>query len=167
MSIANISSSAIDKLLSAMPEEPPVGSKGAALFAKFSELLTTGAGANHDGNPEQDKLTEGEAPNTLKSGEEIDIVAFLGFIAALEEQVSKTPDDDGLRASASELFGEDIGLKGLAPAFIADPDFLMIRDKLAQAMSALADGPQAVEVPSLNGLLPYLEAFHRHSSVGI
>ena len=167
MSIANISSSAIDKLLSATPEEPPVGSKGAALFAKFSELLTTGAGANHDGNPEQEKLTEGEAPNALKSGDEIDIVAFLGFIAALEEQVSKTPDDDGLRASASELSGEDIGLKDLAPAFIADPDFLMMRDKLAQAMSALADGPQAVAVPSLNGLLPYLEAFHRHSSVGM
>ena len=110
MSIANISSSAIDKLLSATPEEPPVGSKGAALFAKFSELLTTGAGANHDGNPEQEKLTEGKAPNALKSGDEIDIVAFLGFIAALEEQVSKTPDDDGLRASASELSGEDIGL---------------------------------------------------------
>ena len=167
MSIANISSSAIDKLLSATPEEPPVGSKGAALFAKFSELLTTGAGANHGGNPEQEKLTEGEAPNALQSGDEIDIVAFLGFIAALEDQVSKTPDGDGLRASASELSGEDIGLKDLAPAFIADPDFLMMRDKLAQAMSALADGPQAVAVPSLNGLLPYLEAFHRHSSVGM
>ncbi|MDB3921741.1 flagellar hook-length control protein FliK [Paracoccaceae bacterium] len=167
MSIANISSSAIDRLLSATPEEPPVGSKGAALFAKFSELLTTGAGANHDGSPEQEKLTEGEAPNALKSGDEIDIVAFLGFIAALEEQVSKTPDDDGLRGSASELSGEDIGLKDLAPAFIADPDFLMMRDKLAQAMSALADGSQAAAVPSLNGLLPYLETFHRHSSVGM
>ena len=43
----------------------------------------------------------------------------------------------------------------------------MMRDKLAQAMSALADDPQAVAVPSLNGLLPYLEAFHRHSSVGM
>jgi hypothetical protein len=43
----------------------------------------------------------------------------------------------------------------------------MMRDKFAQAMSALADDPQAVAVPSLNGLLPYLEAFHRHSSVGM
>ena len=167
MSIANISSSAIDKLLSATPEEPPVGSKGAALFAKFSELLTSGAGADHGDNPEQKKLTEGESSNTLQSGDEIDIVAFLGFIAALEDQVSKTPDGDGLRASVSELSGEDIGLKDLAPAIIADPDFLMMRDNFAQAMSALADGPQAVAVPSLNGLLPYLEAFHRHSSVGM
>ena len=167
MSIANISSSAIDKLLSATPEEPPVGSKGAALFAKFSELLTSGAGADHGDNPEQKKLTEGESLNTLQSGDEIDIVAFLGFIAALEDQVSKTPDGDGLRASVSELSGEDIGLKDLAPAIIADPDFLMMRDKFAQAMSALADDPQAVAVPSLNGLLPYLEAFHRHSSVGM
>ena len=167
MSIANISSSAIDKLLSATPEEPPVGSKGAALFAKFSELLTSGAGADHGDNPEQKKLTEGESSNTLQSGDEIDIVAFLGFIAALEDQVSKTPDGDGLRASVSELSGEDIGLKDLAPAIIADPDFLMMRDKFAQAMSALADDPQAVAVPSLNGLLSYLEAFHRHSSVGM
>ena len=167
MSIANISSSAIDKLLSATPEEPPVGSKGAALFAKFSELLTSGAGADHGDNPEQKKLTEGESSNPLQSGDEIDIVAFLGFIAALEDQVSKTPDGDGLRASVSELSGEDIGLKDLAPAIIADPDFLMMRDKFAQAMSALADDPQAVAVPSLNGLLPYLEAFHRHSSVGM
>ena len=167
MSIANISSSAIDKLLSATPEEPPVGSKGAALFAKFSELLTSGAGADHGDNPEQKKLTEGESSNTLQSGDEIDIVAFLGFIAALEDQVSKTSDGDGLRASLSELSGEDIGLKDLAPAIIADPDFLMMRDKFAQAMSALADDPQAVAVPSLNGLLPYLEAFHRHSSVGM
>ena len=167
MSIANISSSAIDKLLSATPEEPPVGSKGAALFAKFSELLTSGAGADHGDNPEQKKLKEGESSNTLQSGDEIDIVAFLGFIAALEDQVSKTPDGDGLRASVSELSGEDIGLKDLAPAIIADPDFLMMRDKFAQAMSALADDPQAVAVPSLNGLLPYLEAFHRHSSVGM
>jgi hypothetical protein len=167
MSIANISSSAIDKLLSATPEEPPVGSKGAALFAKFSELLTSGAGADHGDNPEQKKLTEGESSNALQSGDEIDIVAFLGFIAALEDQVSKTPDGDGLRASVSELSGEDIGLKDLAPAIIADPDFLMMRDKFAQAMSALADDPQAVAVPSLNGLLPYLEAFHRHSSVGM
>ena len=167
MSIANISSSAIDKLLSATPEEPPVGSKGAALFAKFSELLTSGAGADHGDNPEQKKLTEGESSNTLQSGDEIDIVAFLGFIAALEDQVSKTPDGDGLPASVSELSGEDIGLKDLAPAIIADPDFLMMRDKFAQAMSALADDPQAVAVPSLNGLLPYLEAFHRHSSVGM
>ena len=167
MSIANISSSAIDKLLSATPEEPPVGSKGAALFAKFSELLTSGAGADHGDNPEQKKLTEGESSNILQSGDEIDIVAFLGFIAALEDQVSKTPDGDGLRASVSELSGEDIGLKDLAPAIIADPDFLMMRDKFAQAMSALADDPQAVAVPSLNGLLPYLEAFHRHSSVGM
>ena len=167
MSIANISSSAIDKLLSATPEEPPVGSKGAALFAKFSELLTSGAGADHGDNPEQKKLTEGESSNTLQSGDEIDIVAFLGFIAALEDQVSKTPDGDGLRASVSELSGEDIGLKDPAPAIIADPDFLMMRDKFAQAMSALADDPQAVAVPSLNGLLPYLEAFHRHSSVGM
>ena len=167
MSIANISSSAIDKLLSATPEEPPVGSKGAALFAKFSELLTSGAGADHGDNPEQKKLTEGESSNTLQSGDEIDIVAFLGFIAALEDQVSKTPDGDGLRASVSELSGEDIGLKDLAPAIIADPDFLMMRDKFAQAMSALADDAQAVAVPSLNGLLPYLEAFHRHSSVGM
>ncbi len=81
--------------------------------------------------------------------------------------MSKTPDGDGLRASVSELSGEDIGLKDLAPAIIADPDFLMMRDKFAQAMSALADDPQAVAVPSLNGLLPYLEAFHRHSSVGM
>jgi hypothetical protein len=154
-------------LLSATPEEPPVGSKGAALFAKFSELLTSGAGADHGDNPEQKKLTEGESSNTLQSGDEIDIVAFLGFIAALEDQVSKTPDGDGLRASVSELSGEDIGLKDLAPAIIADPDFLMMRDKFAQAMSALADDPQAVAVPSLNGLLPYLEAFHRHSSVGM
>ena len=167
MSIANISSSAIDKLLSATPEEPPVGSKGAALFAKFSELLTSGAGADQGDNPEQKKLTEGESSNTLQSGDEIDIVAFLGFIAALEDQVSKTPDGDGLHASVSELSGEDIGLKDLAPAIIADPDFLMMRDKFAQAMSALADDPQAVAVPSLNGLLPYLEAFHRHSSVGM
>jgi hypothetical protein len=167
MSIANISSSAIDKLLSATPEEPPVGSKGAALFAKFSELLTSGAGADHGDNPEQKKLTEGESSNTLQSGDEIDIVAFLGFIAALEDQVSKTPDGDGLPASVSELSGEDIGLKDLAPAIIAAPDFLMMRDKFAQAMSALADDPQAVAVPSLNGLLPYLEAFHRHSSVGM
>ena len=167
MSIANISSSAIDKLLSATPEEPPVGSKGAALFAKFSELLTSGAGADQGDNPEQKKLTEGESSNTLQSGDEIDIVAFLGFIAALEDQVSKTPDGDGLRASVSELSGEDIELKDLAPAIIADPDFLMMRDKFAQAMSALADDPQAVAVPSLNGLLPYLEAFHRHSSVGM
>ncbi|MDB4829582.1 flagellar hook-length control protein FliK [Paracoccaceae bacterium] len=167
MSIANISSSAIDKLLSATPEEPPVGSKGAALFAKFSELLTSGAGADHGDNPEQKKLTEGESSNTLQSGDEIDIVAFLGFIAALEDQVSKTPDGDGLRASVSELSGEDIGLKDLAPAIIADPNFLMMRDKFAQAMSALADDPQAVAVPSLNGLLPYLEVFHRHSSVGM
>ena len=167
MSIANISSSAIDKLLSATPEEPPVGSKGAALFAKFSELLTSGAGADHGDNPEQKKLTEGESSNALQSGDEIDIVAFLGVIAALEDQVSKTPDGDGLRASVSELSGEDIGLKDRAPAIIADPDFLMMRDKFAQAMSALADDPQAVAVPSLNGLLPYLEAFHRHSSVGM
>ena len=167
MSIANISSSAIDKLLSATPEEPPVGSKGAALFAKFSELLTSGSGADHGDNPEQKKLTEGESSNALQSGDEIDIVAFLGFIAALEDQVSKTPDGDGLRAIVSELSGEDIGLKDPAPAIIADPDFLMMRDKFAQAMSALADDSQAVAVPSLNGLLPYLEAFHRHSSVGM
>jgi hypothetical protein len=129
--------------------------------------LTSGAGADQGDNPEQKKLTEGESSNTLQSGDEIDIVAFLGFIAALEDQVSKTPDGDGLRASVSELSGEDIGLKDLAPAIIADPDFLMMRDKFAQAMSALADDPQAVAVPSLNGLLPYLEAFHRHSSVGM
>ncbi|MDB2598183.1 flagellar hook-length control protein FliK [Paracoccaceae bacterium] len=167
MSIANISSSAIDKLLSATPEEPPVGSKGAALFAKFSELLTSGAGADHGDNPDQKKLTEGESSNALQPGDEIDIVALLGFIAALEDQVSKTPVGDGLRASLSELSGEDIGLKDLAPAIIADPDFLMMRDKFAQATSALADDPQAVAVPSLNGLLPYLETFHRHSSVGM
>ncbi|MDC0912988.1 hypothetical protein OAQ47_03525 [Paracoccaceae bacterium] len=101
MSIANITSSAIEKLLSATPEEPPVGSKGAALFAKFSELLTSGAGADHGGNPEQKKLTEGESSNALQSGGEIDIAAFLGFIAALEDQVSKIPDGDSLRASAS------------------------------------------------------------------
>ena len=167
MSIANISSSAIDKLLSATSEEPPVGSKGAALFAKFSELLTTGAGPDHGGNPEQEKLAGGKAPNALKSGDEIDIVAFLGFVAALEDQMSKTPGDGGLRASAPERSGEKIGLEGLAPPVIADPDFVMTRDKLAQAISALADDPQAVAFPSLNGLRPYFEAFHRHSSIGV
>ncbi len=167
MSIANISSSAIDKLLSTTSEEPPVGSKGAALFAKFSELLTTGAGADHGGNPEQEKLTGGKAPSALKSGDEIDIVAFLGFVAALEDQMSKTPGDGGLRASAPERSGEKIGLEDLAPPFIADPDFVITRDKLAQAISALADDSQAVVFPSLNGLRPYLEAFHRHSSIGV
>ena len=167
MSIANISSSAIDKLLSTTSEEPPVGSKGAALFAKFSELLTTGAGADHGGNPEQEKLTGGKAPSALKSGDEIDIVAFLGFVAALEDQMSKTPGDGGLRASVPERSGEKIGLEDLAPPFIADPDFVITRDKLAQAISALADDPQAVAFPSLNGLRPYLEAFHRHSSIGV
>lgn len=167
MSIANISSSAIDKLLSTTSEEPPVGSKGAALFAKFSELLTTGAGADHGGNPEQEKLTGGKAPSALKSGDEIDIVAFLGFVAALEDQMSKTPGEGGLRASVPERSGEKIGLEDLAPPFIADPDFVLTRDKLAQAISALADDPQAVAFPSLNGLRPYLEAFHRHSSIGV
>ncbi|WRQ45737.1 flagellar hook-length control protein FliK [Rhodobacterales bacterium FZCC0083] len=167
MSIANISSSAIDKLLSATSEEPPVGSKGAALFAKFSELLTTGAGADHGGNPEQEKLTGGKAPSALKSGDEIDIVAFLGFVAALEDQMSKTPGEGGLRASAPERSGEKIGLEDLAPPFIADPDFVITRDKLAQAISALADDSQAVAFPSLNGLRPYIEAFHRHSSIGV
>ena len=167
MSIANISSSAIDKLLSTTSEEPPVGSKGAALFAKFSELLTTGAGADHGGNPEQEKLTGGKAPSALKSGDEIDIVAFLGFVAALEDQMSKTPGEGGLRASAPERSGEKIGLEDLAPPFIADPDFVITRDKLAQAISALADDSQAVAFPSLNGLRPYLEAFHRHSSSGV
>ena len=167
MSIANISSSAIDKLLSATSEEPPVGSKGAALFAKFSELLTTGAGPDHGGNPEQEKLAGGKAPNALKSGNEIDIVAFLGFVAALEDQMSKTPGDGGLRASAPERSGEKIGLEELAPPVIADPDFVITRDKLAQAISALADDPQAVAFPSLNGLRPYFEAFHRHSSIGV
>lgn len=167
MSIANISSSAIDKLLSTTSEEPPVGSKGAALFAKFSELLTTGAGADHGGNPEQEKLTGGKAPSALKSGDEIDIVAFLGFVAALEDQMSKTPGEGGLRASVPERSGEKIGLEDLAPPFIADPDFVLTRDKLAQAISALADDPPAVAFPSLNGLRPYLEAFHRHSSIGV
>ena len=167
MSIANISSSAIDKLLSTTSEEPPVGSKGAALFAKFSELLTTGAGADHGGNPEQEKLTGGKAPSALKSGDEIDIVAFLGFVAALEDQMSKTPGDGGLRVSVPERSGEKIGLEDLAPPFIADPDFVITRDKLAQAISALADDSQAVAFPSLNGLRPYLEAFHRHSSIGV
>lgn len=167
MSIANISSSAIDKLLSTTSEEPPVGSKGAALFAKFSELLTTGAGADHGGNPEQEKLTGGKAPSALKSGDEIDIVAFLGFVAALEDQMSKTPGEGGLRASVPERSGQKIGLEDLAPPFIADPDFVLTRDKLAQAISALADDPQAVAFPSLNGLRPYLEAFHRHSSIGV
>ena len=167
MSIANISSSAIDKLLSTTSEEPPVGSKGAALFAKFSELLTTGAGADHGGNPEQEKLTGGKAPSALKSGDEIDIVAFLGFVAALEDQMSKTPGEGGLRASVPERSGEKIGLEDLVPPFIADPDFVLTRDKLAQAISALADDPQAVAFPSLNGLRPYLEAFHRHSSIGV
>ncbi len=165
MSIANIPSSAIDKLLSTTSEEPPVGSKGAALFAKFSELLTTGAGADHGGNPEQEKLTGGKAPSALKSGDEIDIVAFLGFVAALEDQMSKTPGEGGLRASAPERSGEKIGLEDLAQPFIADPDFVITRDKLAQAISALADDSQAVAFPSLNGLRPYLEAFHRHSSI--
>ena len=167
MSIANISSSAVDKLLSTTSEEPPVGSKGAALFAKFSELLTTGAGADFGGNPEQEKLTGGKAPSALKSGDEIDIVAFLGFVAALEDQMSKTPGDGGLRSSVPERSGEKIGLEDLAPPFIADPDFVITRDKLAQAISALADDPQAVAFPSLNGLRPYLEAFHRHSSIGV
>ncbi len=167
MSIANISSSAVDKLLSTTSEEPPVGSKGAALFAKFSELLTTGAGADFGGNPEQEKLTVGKAPSALKSGDEIDIVAFLGFVAALEDQMSKTPGDGGLRSSVPERSGEKIGLEDLAPPFIADPDFVITRDKLAQAISALADDPQAVAFPSLNGLRPYLEAFHRHSSIGV
>ena len=167
MSIANISSSAVDKLLSTTSEEPPVGSKGAALFAKFSELLTTGAGADFGGNPEQEKLTGGKAPSALKSGDEIDIVAFLGFVAALEDQMSKTPGDGGLRSSVQERSGEKIGLEDLAPPFIADPDFVITRDKLAQAISALADDPQAVAFPSLNGLRPYLEAFHRHSSIGV
>ena len=167
MSIANISSNAIDKLLSAASEEPPVGSKGAALFAKFSELMTTGEGADHGGNPEQKQLTDSELPNALQSGDEIDIVAFLGFVAALEDQVSRTPDGEGMRASAPELSGEDVESKDLAPPFIADPGFVMMRDKIAQAMPALADNPQAFAVPSLNGLLPYLEAFHRHSSDGV
>jgi len=167
MSIANISSNAIDKLLSAASEEPPVGSKGAALFAKFSELMTTGDGADHGGNPEQKQLTDRELPNALQSGDEIDIVAFLGFVAALEDQVSRTPDGEGMRASAPELSGEDIESKDLAPPFIADPGFVMMRDKIAQAITALADNPQAFEVPSLNGLLPYLEAFRRHSSDGV
>ena len=167
MSIANISSSAIDKLLSATSEEPPVGSKGAALFAKFSELLTTGAGPDHGGNPEQEKLAGGKAPNALKSGDEIDIVAFLGFVAALEDQMSKTPGDGGLRASAPERSGEKIGLEDLAPPVIADPNFVITRDKLAQAISALADDPQAVAFPSFNGLRPFFEAFHRHSSIGV
>ena len=167
MSIANISSSAIDKLLSTTSEEPPVGSKGAALFAKFSELLTTGVGADHGGNPEQEKLTGGKAPSALKSGDEIDIVAFLGFVAALEDQMSKTPGDGGLRANAPERSGEKIGLEDLAPPVIADPDFVITRDKLAQAISTLADDPQAVAFPSLNGLRPYFEAFHRHSSIGV
>ena len=167
MSIANISSNAIDKLLSAASEEPPVGSKGAALFAKFSELMTTGDGADHGGNPEQKQLTDRELPNALQSGDEIDIVAFLGFVAALEDQVSRTPDGEGMRANAPELSGEDVESKDLAPPFIADPGFVMMRDKIAQAMPDLADNPQAFEVPSLNGLLPYLEAFHRHSSDGV
>ena len=167
MSIANISSNAIDKLLSAASEEPPVGSKGAALFAKFSELMTTGDGADHGGNPEQKQLTDRELPNALQSGDEIDIVAFLGFVAALEDQVSRTPDGEGMRANAPELSGEDVESKDLVPPFIADPGFVMMRDKIAQAMPALADNPQAFEVPSLNGLLPYLEAFHRHSSDGV
>ena len=167
MSIANISSSAIDKLLSTTSEEPPVGSKGAALFGKFSELLITGAGADQGGNLEQEKLAEGKAPSALKSGDEIDIVAFLGFVATLEDQMSKTPGDGGLRASAPERSGEKIGLEDLAQPFIADPDFAITRDKLAQAISALADDPQAVGFPSLNGLRPYLEAFHRHSSIGV
>ncbi|MDA8647637.1 flagellar hook-length control protein FliK [Rhodobacteraceae bacterium] len=167
MSIANISSNAIDKLLSAASEEPPVGSKGAALLAKFSELMTTGEGADHGGNPEQKQLTDSELPNALQSGDEIDIVAFLGFVAALEDQVSRTPDGEGMRASAPELSGEDVESKDLARPFIADPGFVMMRDKIAQAMPALADNPQAFEVPSLNGLLPYLEAFHRHSSDGV
>ena len=105
MSIANISSSGIDKSLSTTSEETPVGSKGAALFAKFSELLTTGAGANYGGDLGQEKLAEGKAPNALKSGDEIDIVAFLGFIAALEDQMSKTPGDGDMRASAPEHSG--------------------------------------------------------------
>jgi len=53
-------------LLSATPEEPPVGTKGATLFAKFSEILTSEAGADQGGNPEQEKLTEGEPPNALQ-----------------------------------------------------------------------------------------------------
>ena len=167
MSIANISSNAIDKLLSAASEEPPVGSKGAALFAKFSELMTTGDGADHGGNPEQKQLTDRELPNALQSGDEIDIVAFLGFVAALEDQVSRTPDGEGMRASAPELSGDDVESKDLAQSFIADLGFVMMRDKIAQAMPALADNPQAFAVPSLNGLLPYLEAFHRHSSDGV
>ena len=167
MSIANISSNAIDKLLSAASEEPPVGSKGAALFAKFSELMTTGEGADHGGNPEQKQLTDSELPNALQSGDEIDIVAFLGFVAALEDQVSRTPDGEGMRASAPELSGDDVESKDLAQSFIADLGFVMMRDKIAQAMPALADNPQAFAVPSLNGLLPYLEAFHRHSSDGV
>jgi flagellar hook-length control protein FliK len=81
--------------------------------------------------------------------------------------MSKTPGEGGLRASVPERSGEKIGLEDLAPPFIADPDFLMTRDKLAQAISALADDPQAVAFPSLNGLRPYLEAFHRHSSIGV
>ena len=167
MSIANISSNAIDKLLSAASEEPPVGSKGAALFAKFSELMTTGEGADHGDNPEQKQLTDSELPNALQSGDEIDIVAFLGFVAALEDQVSRTPDGESMRASAPELSGEDVESKDLAQPFIADPGFVMMRDKIAQEMPALADNPQAFAVPSLNGLLPYLEAFHRHSSDGV
>ncbi len=146
MNIANISSSSSDKLLSTTSEEPPVGSKGAALFAKFSELLTTGAGAEQGGNPEHEKLTEGEAPNALKSDDQIDIFTFLGFVAALEDQMSKTLGDRGISASASERSGENIGLEDLAKPFISDPNFVITRDKLAQAMSASADALPAIEV---------------------
>ncbi len=145
MNIANISSSAIDKFLSTTSEEPPVGSKGAALFAKFSELLTTEAVAEHGRNPEYEKLTEGEARNALKSGDQIDIVTFLGFVAALEDQMSKTRGDRGIRASASERSGEKIGLEDLAQPFISDPNFVITRDKLAQAMSASADALPAIK----------------------
>ena len=145
MNIANISSSAIDKFLSTTSEEPPVGSKGAALFAKFSELLTTEAVAEHGRNPEYEKLTEGEARNALKSGDQIDIVTFLGFVAALEDQMSKTRGDRGIRASASERSGEKIGLEDLAQPFISDPNFVITRDKLAQAMSASADALLAIK----------------------
>jgi hypothetical protein len=167
MSIANISLGAIDKLLSATSEELPAGSKGAKLFEKFSELLTTGAGADHEGNPEHEKLKDSGSPNALQPGDEIDIVAFLGFVAALEDQVSKTAGGESTRANAPKFFGEEIGSKDLAQPFIADTDLAMMRDKLAQAMSTLADDPQAVAVSKLNGLLPYLEAFHRHSLAGV
>ena len=53
--------------------------------------------------PEQKQLTDRELPNALQSGDEIDIVAFLGFVAALEDQVSRTPDGEGMRACPRRL----------------------------------------------------------------